>query len=67
MWEGVREEERLVNSGSMVYQARSERLYPLRRVVLSVDSGNIEGTDESTHCVGVRMLILSVDDSKSSR
>ena len=47
MCPGVSEELRRVKSGSMVYQASNERLKPERSVVLSVCSGNIEGTLDS--------------------
>jgi len=61
------DELRRVKSGSIVYQASKERLYPLAKVVLSLLSGNIDGTLERLHDVGSNTLILSVVLSKSSK
>ena len=66
MWLGVSDEERRVKSGSMVYHARRERLKPERSVDLSPDSGNIDGTDEIIHDVGVDTSMVFLVFSKSS-
>ena len=52
MWAGVSELLCRVNSGSMLYHASKLRLYPLRSVVLSVDSEKSEGTLDITQLVG---------------
>ena len=51
----------------MVYHASNERLNPLRKVVLSLCSGNMEGTLDMTHEVGVETSIFVVVFSKSSK
>ena len=51
MWLGVSDDERRVNKGSMVYHA---------------SRGNIDGTDEITHDVGVDTLMVFFEFSKSS-
>ena len=51
----------------MVYHAICERLNPLLNVVLSVLSGNIAGTLDNIHEVGVETSILLAALSKSSR
>lgn len=66
MCDGVSDDERRVKSGSMVYQAICERLWPERRVVLSLLSEKVDGTLDRLHDVGSRTLILSVVFSKSS-
>ena len=66
MWAGVSDDERRVNSGSMVYHAICERLKPERNVDLSLLSAKMDGTEERTHDVGSSTEILSVVPSKSS-
>ncbi len=66
MCPGVSDDERRVKRGSIVYHAKSERLYPLFSVVLSVDSLNIDGTLESIHDVGVDTSMELSVFSKSS-
>ena len=67
MWLGVSDDERLVKILSMEYQASSERLKPLLRVVLSCASGNSEGTLDIIHDVGVDTSMVFLVFSKSSR
>ena len=67
MWAGVSDDERRVNSGSMLYHARSERLKPDLSVVLSLCSANMEGTEESIHDLGELTSMVLLVFSKSSR
>ena len=66
MCDGVSDELRRVNRGSMLYHASSERLYPLCSVVLSLCSGNIDGTLDNTQDVGVDTSMVLLVFSKSS-
>ena len=65
--DGVRDEDRLVNSGAILYHAMSERLNPLLRVVLSVASVKNVGTLEIIHDAGLDTSIVFFVFSKSSR
>ena len=51
----------------MLYHASKLRLYPLRSVVLSVDSGKSEGTLEMTQVVGWLTSMVFFVFSKSSK
>ena len=66
MWLGVSDDERRVNNGSIVYHASRERLKPERNVVMSACSGNIDGTDDIIHDVGVDTSMAFFEFSKSS-
>ena len=67
MWDGVREDERRVKRGSMVYHAMSARFWPERSVCLSVCSAKNDGTLDIVHDVGEETSMVSLAFSKSSR